>query len=113
MIEWTEKGHEAGVVILRDWRWFARRAIDRIAVFVFFAMVVLAALPMGANRDWAWAPLCVLLGLISIPIALGLGVRGGHSVGAVESAAAGADRLLALLCCLRAVADDDMDTAHG
>lgn len=94
MIEWTEKGHEAGVVVLRDWRWFARRAIDRIAVFVFFAMVVLAALPMGANRDWAWAPLCVLLGLISIPIALGLGVRGGHSVGAVERRP-----LLALIGC--------------
>lgn len=84
MTEWTEKGHEPGVIILRDWRWFARRAIDRTAVFVFFAMVVLAALPMGANRDWAWAPLCVMLGLVSIPIALGIGARGGHSVGAVE-----------------------------
>ncbi len=51
MTEWTEKGHEPGVVVLRDWRWFARRAVDRAAVFFFFAMVTLAALPMGANRD--------------------------------------------------------------
>ncbi len=84
MTEWTEKGHEPGVVVLRDWQWFVRRAVDRTAVFVFFAMVVLAALPMGGNRDWAWAPLCVLLGLIAIPVSLGLGARGGHSVGALE-----------------------------
>jgi len=84
MTEWTEKGHEPGVVVLRDWQWFVRRAIDRTAVFIFFAMVVLAALPMGGNRDWAWAPLCVLLGLIAIPVSLGLGGRGGHSVSTVE-----------------------------
>lgn len=84
MTEWTEKGHEPGVVVLRDWQWFVRRAIDRAVVFVFFAMVVLAALPMGGNRDWAWAPLCVLLGLMAIPVSLGLGARGGHAVGALE-----------------------------
>ena len=86
MTEWTEKGHEPGVVVLHDWRWFARRAIDRTTVFIFFAMVTLAALPMGANRDWAWAPLCVMLGLVAIPIALGIGPRSGHSVGPVERA---------------------------
>ncbi|MFN4016498.1 MAG: O-antigen ligase family protein [Reyranella sp.] len=84
MTEWTEKGHEPGVVVLRDWRWFVRHAIDKTAVFVFFATVVLAALPMGGNRDWAWAPLCVLLGLIAIPVSLGLGARGGHGVVALE-----------------------------
>jgi O-antigen ligase len=84
MTEWTEKGHEPGVVVLRDWRWFVRRAIDKTVVFVFFAVVVLAALPMGGNRDWAWAPLCVMLGLIAIPVSLGVGARGGHAVGAFE-----------------------------
>lgn len=84
MTEWTEKGHEPGVVVLRDWQWFVRHAIDKTAVFVFFAMVVLAALPMGGNRDWAWAPLCVLLGLIAIPVSLGLGARGGHAVAGLE-----------------------------
>lgn len=84
MTEWTEKGHEPGVIILRDWKWFVRRAIDKSVVFVFFAMVVLAALPMGGNRDWAWAPLCVMLGLIAIPVSLGVGAREGHDVGALE-----------------------------
>ncbi len=84
MSQWTEKGHEPGVVVLHDWRWFARRAVDGMAVLFFFAMVALAALPMGANRDWAWAPFCVVFGLLAIPIALGLGARGGHTVGPVE-----------------------------
>jgi O-antigen ligase len=84
MTEWTEKGHEPGVIVLRDWQWFVRRAIDRTAVFVFFTVVMVAALPMGGNRDWAWAPLCVILGLIAIPVSLGLGARGGHAVGALE-----------------------------
>lgn len=84
MTEWTEKGHEPGVVVLRDWQWFVRRAIDKTVVFIFFAVVVLAALPMGANRDWAWAPLCVMLGIIAVPVSLGLGGRGGHAVGVLE-----------------------------
>jgi O-antigen ligase len=84
MTEWTEKGHEPGVVVLRGWRWFVRNTIDKAAVLAFFAMVVLAALPMGGNRDWVWAPLCVLLGLTAIPVSLGVGARGGHAVGAVE-----------------------------
>jgi len=83
-MEWTEKGHEPGVVVLRDWRWFARRVMDKTIVFVFFALVAVAALPMGANRDWAWAPLCVMFGLIAIPAALGVGARGGQSVAAIE-----------------------------
>lgn len=85
MTQWTtEKASEPGVAVLQDWKWFARRAAHASVVVVFFAMVMLAALPMGANRDWAWAPLCVMLGLIAIPIACGLGARGGHSVIAAE-----------------------------
>lgn len=85
MIGWSEEeGHEPGVVVLRDWRWFVRRAIDRTTVFMFFAVVVLAALPMGGNRDWAWAPLCVMLGLIAIPVSLWGGARGRHTVSTVE-----------------------------
>ncbi len=85
MTQWTEeRGGEPGVVVLQDWKWFARRVVDAGVVVLFFAMVMLAALPMGANRDWAWAPLCVMLGLIVIPIACGLGARGGHGVIAAE-----------------------------
>ncbi|WP_428681593.1 O-antigen ligase family protein [Reyranella sp.] len=79
-----EKGQEPGVMIDRDLWGLARRAIDKIAVFMFFGLVGLAALPMGGNRDWAWAPLCVLFGLIAIPVALGIGVRDRHAVGAAE-----------------------------
>lgn len=84
MTDWTEKGHEPGVVVLRDWQWFVRHAIDKVVVFVFLAVVVLAALPMGGNRDWAWAPLCVVLGLIAILVSLGIGARGTHAVAALE-----------------------------
>jgi O-antigen ligase len=85
MTQWTEeRGGEPGVVFLQDWKWFARRIVHAGVVVVFFALVMLAALPMGANRDWAWAPLCVMLGAIAIPIACGLGSRGGHVVVAAE-----------------------------
>lgn len=84
MINWTEPGHEPGVVVLRDWRWFVRRSVDAAIVAVFFALVVLSAVPMGATRDWAWAPLCVMLGLVSILVALGLGARDGHSIAPAE-----------------------------
>lgn len=69
-----------------DWWRLARRAIDRSMVFVFLASVALAALPMGATRDWAWAPLCVLFGLLAVPVALGAGVRyrDGERAGTAE-----------------------------
>jgi len=63
-----------------DWWAVARRLIDRGAVLLFFGIVGVAALPMGATRDWAWAPLCVLFGLMAISVALGLGTRDGYRV---------------------------------
>lgn len=33
----------------------ALRLGDTVVIALFFASVMLAALPMGANRDWAWA----------------------------------------------------------
>ena len=79
-----EKGHEPGMAVDQVLRGLARRVIDKSTVFVFFALVGMAALPMGANRDWAWAPLCVLFGLMAIPVALGVGTRARHRVGAAE-----------------------------
>jgi len=84
MTGWTEEGREPGVAVLRDWRWLAGRIVHGAVVGLFFALVVLAALPMGANRDWAWAPLCVMLGLVATPIAAGMGARGGHVVAPAE-----------------------------
>jgi len=37
---------------------------DWLLAVAFFAVVTFAALPMGANRDWAWAPIAVIVGLI-------------------------------------------------
>jgi len=95
MTDWLEEqGDEPDVVRRRDWVWHARRAADVMVVAVFFALVLLAAVPMGANRDWAWAPLVVMLGLVSIPVAFGVGTHGGLEVLAAERRA-----LLALIGC--------------
>ncbi|GEP56546.1 O-antigen ligase family protein [Reyranella soli] len=51
-----------------------------LLTFAFFAVVVLAALPMGANRDWAWAPIAVIIGLMAVAAAAGLGSRNGFEV---------------------------------
>jgi hypothetical protein len=55
---------------------------------------MLAALPMGANRDWAWAPIAVALGLLAVLMALGLGAGRGFAVGERERWP-----LLALIAC--------------
>ena len=55
-----------------------RRAGEVSFVFLFFAIVLFAAIPMGANRDWAWGPIVVLLGILAVWNALGLGVGDGH-----------------------------------
>jgi len=58
----------------------ARGLVDWLLATAFFAVVSLAALPMGANRDWAWAPIAVLIGVMAIAVAAGFGVRGGFEV---------------------------------
>ena len=45
---------------------------------------MLAALPMGANRDWAWAPIAVALGLLAVLVAAGFGAGRGFEVGERE-----------------------------
>lgn len=61
-----------------------RRAAEPCFAFLFFAVVLLAAIPMGANRDWAWAPIVILLGGLAVWHALGLGVGDGHALRAAE-----------------------------
>jgi hypothetical protein len=51
---------------------------------LFFVVVALAALPMGANRDWAWAPIAVVMGVLAIGVAAGLGSRAGFEVSEAE-----------------------------
>lgn len=80
MSDWEQEGLEPGVVPTRGLRWYLRGLLHAGVTLFFFFLLAVAALPMGANRDWAWAPLCILLGFMAIPIAFGLGARGGHQV---------------------------------
>ena len=61
-------------------RAIVRRLADWLLAVAFFAVVTFAALPMGANRDWAWAPIAVIVGLIGVAAAAGVGSRGGFEV---------------------------------
>jgi O-antigen ligase len=75
-------------------RAMVRRVAGWLLAVAFFAVVTLAALPMGANRDWAWAPIAVIVGLIGVAAAAGLGSRGGFEVVERERLA-----LFALIAC--------------
>jgi hypothetical protein len=70
------------------------RALAEWTVAVlFFAAVALAALPMGANRDWAWAPIAVVIGVLGV-LSAGLGSRAGFEVSEPERGP-----LIGLLAC--------------
>lgn len=62
------------------------RQLAGLAIFgVFFLFVLAAPLPMGGNRDWAWAPMVVVIGAVGILCATGLGGREALRVSAGES----------------------------
>ena len=71
-----------------------RGLADWSTAVLFFAIVSLAALPMGANRDWAWAPIAVILGVLAVLVAAGVGTRKGFEVSDAER-----QPLLALVAC--------------
>jgi O-antigen ligase len=62
----------------------ARRTSEAIFVSLFFAVVLIAAVPLGANRDWAWSPIVMVLGGLAVCHALGLGIRESHVLRAAE-----------------------------
>ncbi|WP_421999018.1 O-antigen ligase family protein [Reyranella sp.] len=74
-----------------------RHAVDWTVAVLFFALVALAAVPMGGNRDWAWAPIAVIVGLMAVAVAAGAGSRGGFEVHAAERRP-----LIALIACFAA-----------
>ena len=39
---------------------------EALVVGLFLLLLVVAPLPLGANRDWAWAPMAVFIGMIAI-----------------------------------------------
>jgi lysylphosphatidylglycerol synthetase-like protein (DUF2156 family) len=61
-----------------------RGLADWSVAALFFAVVSFAALPMGANRDWAWAPIGVMLGALAVLVAAGVGTRKGFEVSEAE-----------------------------
>lgn len=70
----------------------ARGLADWALAALFFAVVSFAALPMGANRDWAWAPIAALVGGLAVIVALS--VRHGFEVSETER-----KPLIALVAC--------------
>jgi hypothetical protein len=71
------------------------RQLAGLGVFgLFFLLIVLAPLPMGANRDWAWAPMVVVIGVLALLCAAGIAGREGFKVSLEESTP-----LLALIGC--------------
>ncbi|MBS0526629.1 MAG: O-antigen ligase family protein [Proteobacteria bacterium] len=63
-----------------DWPRFMLMIANGLVLLAFLLLIVLAPLPLGANREWAWAPILVGLGGLSLLVALGLGNPRGFSV---------------------------------
>lgn len=71
------------------------RQLAGLAVFgLFFLLVIGAPLPMGGNRDWAWGPMVVAIGILSLLCATGIAGREGFKITPEESTP-----LLALIGC--------------
>ncbi len=75
-----------------------QRLAELAFISAFFAIVLFAAIPMGANRDWAWSPIVVLLGILAVWHAAGLGIIDSHVVRRAERLP-----LLGLILCFLAV----------
>jgi O-antigen ligase len=80
-----------------DWPRFAWMIVNWLVVGAFVLLLVGSPLPLGANREWAWAPILMALGIIAILTALGLGDSRGFAVAPKERW-----WLLALLVCFLA-----------
>ncbi|HEY2871783.1 MAG TPA: O-antigen ligase family protein [Reyranella sp.] len=89
-----EGGSDVGRI---DWPRFILMIVNGLVLLAFLLLIMLAPLPLGANREWAWAPLLVALGGLSILVALGLGNPRGFRVEPGERWP-----LLALLICFLA-----------
>lgn len=71
------------------------RQLVGLAVFgLFFLLVLAAPIPMGGNRDWAWAPMVIVIGVLGLLCAGGLGGREALRVSPEESTP-----LLVLVAC--------------
>ena len=80
-----------------DWPRFLLMIVNGLVLLAFLLLVVVAPIPLGANREWAWAPILVALGGLAVLVALGLGNPRGFGVEPEERWP-----LLALLLCFLA-----------
>jgi len=60
------------------------RLADKLVVALFFAPVMLAALLLGGVRDWAWAPIAGVIGVVAVLVSFGFGAGRGFEVGERE-----------------------------
>jgi O-antigen ligase len=67
---------------------------EAVVVGAFLLLLVVAPLPLGANRDWAWAPMVVVVGLIAVACTLATIGSDGWRVPATEKVP-----LVALIVC--------------
>lgn len=72
-----EDGSDLGRI---DWPRFILMIANGLVLLAFLLLIMLSPLPLGANREWAWAPILVALGGLSILVALGLGDLRGFGV---------------------------------
>src|SRR5690348_17101986 len=61
-----------------------RRAGDGTVATLFFFLLLVSPLPMGGNREWAWGPMVVVVGVLAVATAVGLGQRGNLVIWAGE-----------------------------
>jgi O-antigen ligase len=79
--KWDEEEEEGGSDVGRiDWPRFILMIVNGLVLLAFLLLIMLAPLPLGSNREWAWAPILVALGGLSILVALGLGNARGFSI---------------------------------
>jgi hypothetical protein len=94
VMPWSGPGEEVAAAPARGRFALVRRLFDWIVVLVFLLLLIASPLPMGANRDWAWSPMVLLVGALAIVCALGLGARDGLKISAAERTP-----LLVLIAC--------------
>lgn len=61
-----------------------RQAADWLVMVVLFGVIAFSSIPMGANRDWAWGPIVIVISLLGLAMAAGLGTRSGFEVADAE-----------------------------
>jgi hypothetical protein len=62
----------------------ARQVGDWLTMVSLFGVIAFASIPMGANRDWAWGPIVVVVAVLGLVMAAGLGTRSGFEVADTE-----------------------------